>query len=125
MASKWIVILSGTTTFFVRLDLNKNEEEMLIWICFQTLSNFIRSRKDPVDSIERKEILVKQPVSLVIGTGIIGLTSAYYLARSGHQVICIDKREDVALETRSNTLMKKIWTIQIDRLIFLVIKMVL
>ncbi|CAF1343919.1 unnamed protein product [Rotaria magnacalcarata] len=38
-------------------------------------------------------------VSLIIGTGIIGLTSAYYLAKSGHKVICIEKREDVALET--------------------------
>ncbi|CAF1136760.1 unnamed protein product [Adineta ricciae] len=39
------------------------------------------------------------PTSIVIGTGIIGLTSAYYLAKSGHKVICIEKREDVALET--------------------------
>jgi D-amino-acid dehydrogenase len=44
--------------------------------------------------------LPNHPTSVIIGTGIIGLTSAYYLAKSGHKVICIDKREDVALETR-------------------------
>ncbi len=44
--------------------------------------------------------LPDHPTSVIIGTGIIGLTSAYYLAKSGHKVICIDKREDVALETR-------------------------
>jgi D-amino-acid dehydrogenase len=42
----------------------------------------------------------EHPTSVIIGTGIVGLTSAYYLAKSGHQVICIEKREDVALETR-------------------------
>lgn len=44
--------------------------------------------------------LPDHPTSVIIGTGIIGLTTAYYLAKSGHKVICIDKREDVALETR-------------------------
>ncbi|CAF4785083.1 unnamed protein product [Rotaria sp. Silwood1] len=39
------------------------------------------------------------PTSVIIGTGIVGLTSAYYLAKNGHKVICIEKREDVALET--------------------------
>lgn len=38
--------------------------------------------------------------SVIIGTGIVGLTTAYYLAKNGHQVICIERREDVALETR-------------------------
>lgn len=44
----------------------------------------------------------KQKTSLIIGTGIVGLTSAFYLAKSGHRVICVERREDVALETRSN-----------------------
>jgi cation diffusion facilitator CzcD-associated flavoprotein CzcO len=44
--------------------------------------------------------LPDHPTSIIIGTGIIGSTSAYYLAKSGHKVICIEKREDVALETR-------------------------
>jgi glycine/D-amino acid oxidase-like deaminating enzyme len=44
--------------------------------------------------------LSEHPTSVIIGTDIVGLTSAYYLAKSGHQVICIEKREDVALETR-------------------------
>lgn len=36
---------------------------------------------------------------VVLGAGVIGVTSAYELARDGHQVTVIDKREGVALET--------------------------
>ena len=43
----------------------------------------------------------------MIGGGIVGLTSAYYLAKSGHEVVVIERREDVALETRYERL---IWT---------------
>jgi D-amino-acid dehydrogenase len=36
---------------------------------------------------------------LVLGAGVIGLTSAYYLNRAGHQVIVVDRHADVATET--------------------------
>lgn len=36
---------------------------------------------------------------LVIGAGVIGLTSAYYLSRSGHDVTVVDRHDDVARET--------------------------
>ncbi|HTI16973.1 MAG TPA: D-amino acid dehydrogenase [Trinickia sp.] len=35
----------------------------------------------------------------VLGAGVIGLTSAYYLNRAGHQVIVVDRHADVAAET--------------------------
>ena len=35
----------------------------------------------------------------VLGAGIVGLTSAYYLAKKGHQVTVIDRQPGVALET--------------------------
>lgn len=35
----------------------------------------------------------------VLGAGVIGLASAYYLNRAGHQVIVIDRHGDVAAET--------------------------
>ncbi len=37
--------------------------------------------------------------TLVIGSGIIGVTSAYYLARSGHQVTVLDRQPGPGLET--------------------------
>ncbi len=36
---------------------------------------------------------------LVMGAGVIGVTSAWYLAKAGHQVTVIDRQVDVALET--------------------------
>src|ERR1700730_4695169 len=36
---------------------------------------------------------------LVLGSGVIGVTSAYYLARSGHEVTVIDRQPKPALET--------------------------
>jgi len=36
---------------------------------------------------------------LVLGAGVIGVTSAYYLARSGHEVTVIDRQPGPALET--------------------------
>src|SRR5260221_2197891 len=35
---------------------------------------------------------------IVLGAGLMGVTSAYYLAKEGHQVTVIDRRSDVALE---------------------------
>lgn len=36
---------------------------------------------------------------LILGSGVIGVTSAYYLARAGHEVTVIDRRPGPALET--------------------------
>ena len=36
---------------------------------------------------------------LVMGSGVIGVTTAYYLARDGHEVIVVDQHHDAALET--------------------------
>jgi len=36
---------------------------------------------------------------LILGSGVIGVTNAWYLARSGHQVTVIERQSDVALET--------------------------
>lgn len=36
---------------------------------------------------------------LVLGAGVVGVTSAWYLAKAGHQVTIIDRQVDVALET--------------------------
>src|ERR1700761_7300016 len=36
---------------------------------------------------------------IVLGAGLMGVTSAYYLAKEGHQVTVIDRRAEVALET--------------------------
>ncbi len=35
----------------------------------------------------------------IIGAGIIGTTSAYYLAKSGHEVVVIDRQDGPGLET--------------------------
>ena len=37
--------------------------------------------------------------ALILGSGIIGTTSAYYLAKQGHDVTVIDRQNNVALET--------------------------
>ncbi len=36
---------------------------------------------------------------LVLGSGVVGVTSAWYLAKAGHAVTVVDRQEDVALET--------------------------
>jgi D-amino-acid dehydrogenase len=36
---------------------------------------------------------------IVLGSGIIGVTTAYYLARSGHEVQIVDRRTEAGLET--------------------------
>ncbi|MFX9776858.1 FAD-dependent oxidoreductase, partial [Acinetobacter baumannii] len=36
---------------------------------------------------------------LVLGSGVIGVTSAYYRARAGHEVTVIDRQPKPALET--------------------------
>ena len=35
----------------------------------------------------------------ILGAGVVGLTSAYYLAKKGVQVTVLDRQPDVALET--------------------------
>ena len=36
---------------------------------------------------------------LILGSGVVGVTSAWYLAQAGHQVTVVDRQSDVALET--------------------------
>ncbi len=36
---------------------------------------------------------------LVLGAGVVGVTSAWYLAKAGHEVTIVDRQVDVALET--------------------------
>ncbi|BCE00207.1 D-amino acid dehydrogenase [Marinicellulosiphila megalodicopiae] len=36
---------------------------------------------------------------VVLGAGVIGVTTAWYLAKSGHEVTVVDRRPDVAMET--------------------------
>jgi D-amino-acid dehydrogenase len=36
---------------------------------------------------------------VILGAGVIGVTTAYYLAKAGHEVVVIDRRRNVALET--------------------------
>ena len=36
---------------------------------------------------------------MVLGAGVIGTSSAYYLAKSGHEVVVVDRRSGAALET--------------------------
>jgi len=36
---------------------------------------------------------------MVLGAGVIGTSSAYYLAKSGHEVVVVDRRSGPALET--------------------------
>lgn len=37
--------------------------------------------------------------AIVLGSGVVGITSAYYLARAGHEVMVIDRQPGPALET--------------------------
>lgn len=36
---------------------------------------------------------------LILGSGVVGVTSAYYLARQGHEVTVVDRQPSAALET--------------------------
>ena len=36
---------------------------------------------------------------IVLGSGVIGVTSAYYLAEAGHEVVVLDRQAGPALET--------------------------
>ena len=36
---------------------------------------------------------------LILGGGVIGVTSAWYLARAGHEVTLVERQPEVALET--------------------------
>ncbi|HZR71045.1 MAG TPA: FAD-dependent oxidoreductase, partial [Burkholderiales bacterium] len=36
---------------------------------------------------------------IVLGAGVIGTTSAWYLARAGHEVVVVDRRSHPGLET--------------------------
>ena len=36
---------------------------------------------------------------VVLGAGIIGTTSAYFLAKQGHEVTVIDRQDSVSMET--------------------------
>lgn len=36
---------------------------------------------------------------IIMGAGVIGTTSAYYLKQAGHEVTVIDRQPNVALET--------------------------
>jgi D-amino-acid dehydrogenase len=36
---------------------------------------------------------------IVLGSGVVGVTTAYYLARAGHEVTVIDRQPAAALET--------------------------
>ena len=36
---------------------------------------------------------------IVLGAGVVGVATAYYLARAGHEVVVVDRRDGVALET--------------------------
>ena len=35
----------------------------------------------------------------VLGAGVVGVTSAWYLARAGHEVTVVDRQEAAAMET--------------------------
>jgi D-amino-acid dehydrogenase len=35
----------------------------------------------------------------VLGSGVIGVTTAYYLNRAGHEVVVLDRQDGPALET--------------------------
>ena len=36
---------------------------------------------------------------LILGSGVVGVTSAYYLARAGHEVVVIDRQPEPGMET--------------------------
>ena len=36
---------------------------------------------------------------LILGSGIIGVTTAYYLGRAGHEVMVVDRQDGAGMET--------------------------
>jgi len=55
-----------------------------------------------VDTISRHHHTAKrakQPVTLVIGAGVVGVATAYYLTLEGHKVVCIESEEGPARVT--------------------------
>src|SRR5882762_4885254 len=47
----------------------------------------------------RREPKTAQMNVTILGSGVIGVTTAYYLAKAGHEVTVLDRREGPALET--------------------------
>jgi len=41
-------------------------------------------------------------ISLVLGGGVVGVTTAYYLAKAGHEVHVVERHSEVAMETSAN-----------------------
>ena len=37
--------------------------------------------------------------TIVMGAGVVGVTTAYYLAKAGHDVVVIDRQAEAAAET--------------------------
>ena len=37
--------------------------------------------------------------AVILGAGVIGITSAHYLRRAGHEVVVVDRQPGAALET--------------------------
>src|SRR5437667_8009576 len=35
----------------------------------------------------------------VLGSGVVGVTTAYYLARNGHEIVVVDRQAEAGLET--------------------------
>ena len=58
------------------------------------LRTALRSRTGVVTAREIRLMRV-----IVLGSGVIGVTSAYYLAEAGHEVVVLDRQEGPALET--------------------------
>ena len=55
-----------------------------------------RARVQSIRGPEHRATVLK---TIVMGAGVIGATTAYYLARAGHEVTVIDRQADVGLET--------------------------
>ena len=53
-------------------------------------------REHPVKRVKRLKMNKKVAI---VGAGIAGITTAYYLARAGHEVVIYDKRKHPAMAT--------------------------
>src|SRR5471032_2369747 len=48
----------------------------------------------------KKHLFLEHPMRIIVlGSGVVGVSSAYYLARAGHEVTVIDRQPGPALET--------------------------